>query len=94
MEGITNRLFKKDDVEEVYNQRLEICKSCEFIDNKGDKCAIPGTSPCCSSCGCSLSLKLRSLNTSCPEGKWGAVLTDIENALLDRQINPEKYENE
>jgi hypothetical protein len=37
---------------------------------------MPGTQPCCSDCGCSLGLKLRSPDSSCPhpEGpKWKEV---------------------
>jgi len=43
------------------------------MDNQGLSCVVTGTQPCCSICGCSLSLKLRSLDSECPhpEGaKW------------------------
>lgn len=94
MEGIANNVFKKEHVEEVYTQRKSICDSCEFKDVEGTKCAIPGTQPCCRLCGCSLSIKLRSLNTSCPENRWTAVLSDEEHVALDAKLNPEKYKDE
>jgi len=55
---------------------MRICEKCPLIDNTGFNCLVPGTNPCCSECGCSLSLKLRSLESSCPhpEGpKWKEV---------------------
>lgn len=36
---------------------------------------VKGTQPCCGECGCSLSLKLRSMDSECPHPdgpKWGA----------------------
>jgi hypothetical protein len=49
---------------------------CELVDRIGHSCVMPGTQPCCSDCGCSLALKLRSPDSSCthPDGpKWEAV---------------------
>ncbi len=43
------------------------------MDRVGSKCALPGTQPCCSECGCSLGFKLRAMDAYCthPEGpKW------------------------
>ena len=88
LEGIKNKIFKKDAVEEIAAERNKICLKCEFYDNKGDSCYIPGTQPCCGECGCSLSLKQRSLSTSCGEGYWEAVLTDNEELELE-SLNPE-----
>jgi hypothetical protein len=54
---------------------MKICNLCPKIDKIGFNCGVPGTQPCCSECGCSLSLKLRSLESSCPDpngSKWGA----------------------
>jgi hypothetical protein len=45
------------------------------MDNIGTSCMIVGTHPCCSACGCSLSMKLRSPDSECahPDGpKWKA----------------------
>ena len=77
-------------MEEIYNQRLEICKGCECYDLQGSGCTIPGTQPCCSTllggCGCSLSLKLRSLSTNCPKSKWLAVVNEQEEQMIKDQI--------
>ena len=87
LEGIKNNIFKKEHVELIANERLAICKICSFFDTSGDKCMVPGTQPCCGSCGCSMELKIRSLGSDCPENKWDAVLSHEENFLLNKQIN-------
>lgn len=53
-EGILNRIFTKEHVEEVALKRMTIYKE----------------SPCCAICGCCLELKTRSLSSDCPEHKW------------------------
>ena len=68
-----NRLITKAPIEKVHDKRLKICKSCPDLDNTGLKCMVPGTHPCCGVCGCSLALKLRSMDSSCPHPdgpKW------------------------
>src|SRR5688572_1341311 len=90
-EGLRNKIFKKEHVEEIYNQRMEICKGCECYDLKGTGCTIPGTAPCCDldkgGCGCSLSLKLRSLSSDCPKLKWKAVVSEQEEEMIKDQIS-------
>lgn len=89
LDGIKNSVFKSDAVEAIAEERNKICSECEFLDTKGDLCTIPGTNPCCGSCGCKLSLKQRSLASDCPEGYWDPVLTERES--LDHEIlNPEE----
>lgn len=71
--GLMNKIFKRDPVERIYNERIKICRACPEMDKIGTKCMITGTQPCCSVCGCSLSLKLRSLDSQCPHpdgAKW------------------------
>lgn len=65
--------------DEIYNQRLEICRSCEWYDEEKNT----GTSARCKKCGCWLQAKARMGLDSCPIGKWS------ENA--DTFIN-EKFE--
>lgn len=68
-----NKIFKRDPVEKVYNERIKICKGCAKMDVLGSSCVVKGTQPCCNVCGCSLSLKLRSLDSVCPHPdgpKW------------------------
>ena len=80
MEGIKNAAIKNEFVEEVSKDRYSICNSC---DSKGDKCAVPGTTPCCNECGCSLSFKTRSLSSECPLGKWKAVISEKDEDKLE-----------
>ena len=70
----------KKEIETIYIERLSVCKNCELytLDDKG--CYIPGSTPCCNltkgGCGCSLSLKLRSLEDECPHPngpKWNEI---------------------
>jgi hypothetical protein len=85
-EGIKNNIFKTKHVEDIAFFRNEICRSCEFIDTVGSQCAVPGTQPCCSACGCSLKLKTRSLSSSCPKGFWMNELTQEEEDLLNKTL--------
>jgi len=65
IEGITNSIFKREDVEEIAKER-----------DKGG-------------CGCSLSLKTRSLSSSCPHpngAKWSAELTQEEEDTLNKKL--------
>lgn len=86
-EGVKNTIFKQEDVELIANERWKICKKCEFIDTKGDKCVMPGTEPCCGECGCSLGFKMRALSSSCPKDKWTAIMTEEEEDKLNERIN-------
>ena len=71
------------------------CKLCPLLDKTGKGCAVSGTQPCCSDCGCSLSLKLRALSSSCPKGRWGAVMPGaIENILKNQILGDEKKEHD
>jgi hypothetical protein len=80
LEGITNAIIRDEFVEDVAKHRMEVCDACEF---KGDKCLVPGTSPCCNDCGCSLTFKTRSLSSECPQDKWKALLSEEEEDKLD-----------
>jgi hypothetical protein len=94
-EGVKNKVFKKDDVEAVARLRWQECKICPLLDKKGKACAVNGTQPCCSDCGCSLSLKLRALSSACPKGRWKAVMPGaIENLLKQQIIADEKKEHD
>ncbi len=86
VEGIKNNIFKQEHVEAEAALRWAICKKCVYLDKLGDSCAVPGTQPCCSDCGCSLAFKTRSLSSECPKGKWPALMTEEEEELLNEQI--------
>lgn len=99
-EGLKNNLIKKEHVEQVFNARLEVCKSCNLYDTTGTGCTIPGTQPCCNyhlseevngkqinGCGCSLSIKLRSLSTECPLSKWLKIMSEQDEEILKKKLN-------
>lgn len=89
LEGLKNRIFKKEHVEEIYNERMEVCRTCPDLDTEGSKCYVPGTQPCCGLCGCSLGLKLRSLSAECDAKKWPAILSEEEEDELNEQLGDE-----
>ncbi len=89
VEGIKNSVFKSQDVEEVSKFRITICQTCPSYDTTGINCAVPGTQPCCSECGCSLKFKTRSLSSECPKGIWKAILTEQEEDLLTKSLDNE-----
>jgi hypothetical protein len=90
IEGITNSIFKKEDVEEIAKYRMEICLFCDLYTESSDGCMVPGTAPCCNKelggCGCSLILKTRSLSSSCPKGHWKEELTEEEEDKLNAKL--------
>lgn len=47
---------------DIKNERLEICSTCEWISKNKSRCK---------SCGCILKMKTSLAVSSCPEGKWG-----------------------
>lgn len=59
--------------DEIYNERIEICKSCQYYD---DSLVDPNNPEekiiRCMSCGCWLKAKARWSLDSCPIGKWSA----------------------
>lgn len=81
-EGIKNSVMRDTFVEEVASKRMAVCTECSEIDNKGSKCELPGTQPCCGNCGCSLAFKTRSLSSDCPIGEWPALMTQEEEDKL------------
>jgi hypothetical protein len=90
LEGITNSIFKKEDVEEIAQERMNICKDCPLFILHGEGCTVSGTHPCCNEtlggCGCSLSLKTRSLSSECPLGKWKAEMSEEEEDKLNEKL--------
>jgi hypothetical protein len=85
-EGVKNRIFKNEDVEEIADKRWVHCSMCPALDMDGKQCAVPATQPCCADCGCSLGLKLRALSSSCPKGKWHAVVDSKLEGEIKKQI--------
>lgn len=63
-------MFKKllNDLHEDYElskERLEICKTCNFLHNNGNDKLIR-----CNKCGCLLTIKTLFKSQSCPISKW------------------------
>jgi uncharacterized paraquat-inducible protein A len=56
---VVNDPNKVDDA--VYEQRLDVCKSCNFYDVEQNRCMR---------CGCWLKYKARYSAGQCPIGKW------------------------
>jgi hypothetical protein len=86
LEGLKNKIFKDEHVEEIFQERRDICKECPNLNLAGDKCAVPGTAPCCGVCGCSLDLLLRSLSSECEDGRWDAILSEDEENELHKTL--------
>jgi hypothetical protein len=92
LEGIKNTIFKKEVIEKIAAERMEICKTneCGSFDETGDGCEVSGTQPCCSNhtggCGCSLKLATRALSKDCPKKFWEAVLEEGEQDQLYNEI--------
>lgn len=91
MEGVKNNVFKKEHVEQIAAERNQLCITCDRIDHSGKKCAIPGTAPCCSECGCSLKFKQRSLSSDCPLGYWKAVVSESEEDMIKYSIEKNQH---
>ncbi len=85
-EGIKNRIFTNDDIEDIAWKRWKICTECVHFDTVGNGCAVPGTAPCCDDCGCILNLKVRSLSSSCPKGKWAAFMSEEDEEKLKNSL--------
>lgn len=91
-EGITHSIFKRDDVEALAGERLQICRSnvCGYHDPHGSSpAAVVRGAESCASCGCKLAWKTRALSDECPEGFWKALLTDAEEAMLKSNLDME-----
>jgi hypothetical protein len=86
LEGVFNYYFTRKKIEKIAYWRNEICNNCPLLDLIGDKCLVPGTQPCCSSCGCSLKYKIRSMSSECPKGQWFAVMTEEEEDVLNAKL--------
>lgn len=89
VEGWRNYLVPPKDMKELieatYQERLEICNSCEYNSKNKNPNALFAS---CTHCGCPLSSKLRALTVSCPlpEPKWGLVLTPEEREAMEKTI--------
>jgi hypothetical protein len=83
MEGVKNSIIRDAFVEKVAEERRKICDDCIRKDDEGKSCVMPGTQPCCNLCGCSLSFKIRSLSSDCPDLRWHAVISEEDEDKLN-----------
>ena len=90
LEGIKNRIFKKEHIEAEAKKRFDICRGCDSLDEKGGDCIVLGTQPCCKECGCSLPIKTRSLASECPLDKWKALMDEDTEEVLMMHIKNEE----
>lgn len=70
LQGLIAFIFKFKTSEVRFRKRYNVCKTCDKIDFTGKECYVKGTQPCCSVCGCSLALLLRSKDGECELKKW------------------------
>ena len=47
---------------------------------------MPTTQPCCADCGCSIALKIRSMSSDCPKGRWDSIMTPEMEHDFKKQI--------
>ena len=69
--------------DKVYNERMEICKSCPKYDKEQIRCF---------ECGCYLSVKARFILNECPLDKWTMSEEEWESSLnnIINDINTEE----
>lgn len=103
IEGISNSIFVKEEVEKIANERYTICSTCpksSMIVKQQLEMGItsmPGPyyssirpDEHCTMCACNLHAKDRSLHTNCPINKWKAVATTEEAAKIAMITENEK----
>lgn len=90
LEGVTNSIFKREDVEDIAKLRMSVCYLCKLYTEDDAGCMVSGTGPCCNQekggCGCSLTFKTRSLSSECPMGHWKAELSQEEEDMINQKL--------
>lgn len=69
LEGWTNNLIKKEEVEEYALPRLEICSECPEMSTYPEEVKMISY---CKACNCQIQSKVRSSQAECPLSKWKA----------------------
>jgi hypothetical protein len=76
LSGAANYAVKNPATEQIAVKRAAVCADCPFREHRKGLEIIKDNQiktiegDVCSSCGCVLSLKVRSKASKCPEGKW------------------------
>jgi len=78
-EGWRNNLLPpkelKDTIAKVGEERLEICKACNYHSKNRKDYKTVRPDDHCTNCGCTLAAKTKCLSCSCPINKWGPLIT-------------------
>lgn len=59
--GIKNYVIKDEEIEQLHEQRISICKTCDKYNAMAKRCMV---------CGCLMEVKTRSEKAQCPLRKW------------------------
>ena len=95
IEGITNSVFVREEVEKIAEERYSTCRSCpKNSSNKDKEFFNPGPyystvrpDEHCSMCACNIHAKVRSLHTDCPIKSWLSVASKEEAAKIAAAID-------
>ena len=99
LEGIVNRIFKQEHIEEIASERFAICESnlCGMFDPDGSsERAVMKGEPSCSGCGCALKLKTRCMSCHChlqdigQHPLWVSVISPAEEQLMMERMNQDE----
>ena len=96
LEGIVNSVFSNQDIQDVGDQRITICRSniCGLYDKDGssEKAVLKGEESC-AGCGCALKFKTVCLSCSChlqdvqQHPLWIAEVSHAEEEVLRERLN-------
>jgi hypothetical protein len=101
LEGIVNKVFKNEHIEEIAAERFALCESnaCGMYDPDGSsERAVAKGKPSCAGCGCALEYKTRCLSCHChlkdigQHPLWVNVLSPAEETLMMERMNNDVQE--
>ncbi len=81
----------KDTIAKVGEERLEICKACNYHSKNRKDYKTVRPDDHCTNCGCTLAAKTKCLSCNCPMKYWKALMTDDQ---YDEIRNTLEEENE
>lgn len=78
----------KEIIEKTYEQRMQICNSCDEFSETKKKNGWKATriDKHCTLCGCPTESKLRCLSCDCPLAKWKSVMTQDQEMSIKQAI--------
>lgn len=96
IEGWRNHIIPPKDlkglIQDVYEERLKICEECpKFSENaKKEDYSTIRKDIHCTSCGCPLKAKLKSLSSKCPLDNWQPITSEEERFKIDNEIKQDE----